>query len=116
METPSTAVQIMVTVIPIVGILMGGAVIILFLVFFHIQRMAMIERKMIQKPKIHLRQASLFTGSVLLLLGGTMSLFFFLREGLSYTLLSGIVPFSIGAGLLLYASIAGRLPVDREDT
>ncbi|MFW6365054.1 MAG: hypothetical protein ACOC2H_01115 [Spirochaetota bacterium] len=115
METPSTAVQIMVMVIPIVGILMGGAVIILFIIFSYRQRMAMIERNMIQKTPLDLREASLFTGSVLSLLGASMTVFFLIKDGFSYPLLSGIVPFAIGAGLLLYCVVAGRKLASRND-
>ncbi len=105
METLSVAAQIIVTIIPIVGIIMAGFVIFSYIYYNHKQKMLMIEKGTLKKIKFDLDIFSLFTGILLFTLGLCLTIFFQIKEGISYGLLSGIIPLSCGVSLICYYSI-----------
>jgi hypothetical protein len=105
METPSVAAQIIITIIPIVGIIMGCLVIFSYIFYNHKQKMLMIEKGTLKKIKFDLDTFSLFTGMLLFTLGLCLTIFFRIKEGISYGLLSGIIPLSCGVSLMCYYSI-----------
>jgi hypothetical protein len=98
----SVAAQIIVTIIPIVGIIMGSVVIFLFLIFNNRQKMLMIDKGLINKKPLDLDALSLFTGLVLMGVGLSLTVFYIIKEGASYGLLSGILPLSTGLSLLVF--------------
>ena len=100
MPTPSAASQIIVTIIPIVGIVMGSVVIFFYLYYNHKQKILMIEKGIDRKIKFDIDSFSLFSGLLLFSIGFCLTLFFLVKEGLSYSLLSGIVPLSSGIGFI----------------
>ena len=102
MNTISTAAQIIVTIIPIVGIIAGAVVIFTSIYLNHKQKMMMIEKGIHRKINFDLEAFSLFTGLLLLSIGLCLTIFFGVKEGVGYSLLSGIIPLSCGAGLLVY--------------
>lgn len=110
---PSTAAQIIVTVIPIVGIVMGSIVIFFFLLWNHKQKMLIIEKDLYKKHEFDLVSFSLFAGLILAGIGGSLVIFFIIKEGFSYGVLSGLIPFSIGVGLILFFII--RLKTFKEN-
>lgn len=101
----SAAAQIILSVIPIVGIVMGSIVIFFFLLWNHKQRMLMIEKGTYQRKNFDLNTFSLLAGILLFGIGLALSVFFILRTGLNYELLGGIIPLAIGLGFLLFATI-----------
>jgi hypothetical protein len=102
MESPSAAAQIIVTIIPIVGIVIGSFVILSYIYYNHKQKIFMIEKGIYKKINFDLDVFSLFTGLILLSIGLCLTIFFRIKEGTSYSLLSGIIPLSCGASLLIY--------------
>jgi len=102
MSTPSVAVQILVTVIPIVGIVAGSAVLFFFLYFNHKQKMLLIEKGLYQKISFDFDAFSLFTGFLLTGVGAALTLFFLLKDGISYGLIGGLVPLGLGMSFILY--------------
>jgi len=102
---PSTAAQIIVTIIPNVGIVMGATVIFFFLLWNHRQRMLIIEKGQYVKTEFDLSTFSLFSGLVLTCIGVCLVVFFVLLEGFSYPVLSGLVPLSLGVSLLIFFAI-----------
>jgi hypothetical protein len=102
METPSAAAQVIVTIIPIVGIVMGSVVIFFFLLYNHKQKMLLIEKGINKKINFDLGIFSIFTGLLLFCIGLCLTIFFAMKEGISYGLLSGIIPLSCGVGLISY--------------
>ncbi len=107
-DIPSTAAQVIVTVIPIVGIVMGSVVIFFFLLWNHRQKMLMIEKNLYKRPEFDLISFSLFSGLILTGIGASLVIFFVIKEGFSYGVLSGLIPFSIGVGLILFFIIRLR--------
>jgi hypothetical protein len=102
MNTPSAAAQIIITVIPIVGIIMGGLVLLFYLYYGHREKMLMIEKGASRKINFDIRSFSMFAGILLFCIGLCLTLFFAVKEGVRYSLLSGIIPLSCGTGLIVF--------------
>jgi hypothetical protein len=102
MQNYSAAAQIIVSIIPIVGIVMGSVVIILYLNWQYRRNKMLIQMGQYKPAVFDLRSFSLLTGLLLITVGVTLTVFLSLLEGLSYALLGGVVPLSLGAGLLIY--------------
>ena len=102
MNTPSVAVQILVTVIPIVGIVAGTVVLCAFLYFNHKQKVLLIEKGLYQKISFDFDSFSLFSGFLLTGVGAALTLFFVLKDGVSYALIGGLVPLGLGLSFILY--------------
>jgi hypothetical protein len=101
-SVPSTAVQIVVTVIPIVGIVMGSIVIFFFLLWNHKQKILMIEKGVFKKSDFDVDTFSLFSGLILSCIGIGLLVFFYIKEGINYSILSGLIPFSVGISLIIF--------------
>ena len=102
METPSRAAQVIISIIPIVGIIMGGLVIFFYLLYSHREKILMIEKGMVRKRNFDLEIFSLFAGLLLSLIGLSLTVFFAIIEGVNYSLLSGVIPLSCGISLIVY--------------
>lgn len=105
-RVPSPAAQLMITVIPIVGIVVAGVVVFFFLLWNHRQRMAQIERGMTPPPLINLRSFSLLLGLLATAVGLALTVVSLLAERGGYGLLGGLIPLSVGVGFLVYYRIA----------
>lgn len=101
-QVPSVASQIIVTIIPIVGIVIGGTVIFFWLYWSYKQRMLMIEKNITQIRSFDLESFGLLTGLILTSLGACLGIFFIIIQGLSYGMLSGLIPFSIGISMIAF--------------
>jgi len=107
---PSAAAQVMITIIPIVGIVMGSIVIFFFFLWRHRQRMRMIERGLQPVALFDLETFSLFTGLLTTGVGVVLSVFFIVVEGGSYSLLGGLIPLGVGVSLLTFYAIRRGFP------
>jgi hypothetical protein len=105
MEQPSTAVQIIVSIIPIVGIVMGSVVVFFYLLWNHKRRTLLIKAGHYQRPEFDLLSFSLLAGLLLFAVGLGLTVFLAVVLGASFGLLGGIIPLAIGAGLLAYYGI-----------
>lgn len=108
---PTEAAQVIVTIIPIVGILFTSIVLFLYLILWHKQRMTLIEKDQFQRifKDVDVDSASLFSGMVLFAVGFSLLLFFWIKEGIDYGMLSGLIPFSIGVSLISFFVIRLRI-------
>lgn len=114
-QAPSAVAQIMITIIPIVGIVCGSAVIFFYLYYGHKAKILMIEKGVYQHPieKFDLDGFSLFLGILSLCVGMGMSIFFMFKEGLSYGLLGGLIPLFVGMGLIAFFIV--RMKIRKRD-
>ena len=108
MNNPSIAAQVIISIVPIAGIAAGLTVIILYLIFSHKQKVLMIQKGILPSRNFDYKVFSLFSGVVLTGVGLSLSIFFVMHDGIGYGLLSGLIPFSVGAGLVLFYYIAGK--------
>ena len=108
-EFSSAAAQILIALIPIVGIVMGSVVVFFYLLWTHRRRTLLIKAGHYNKPEFNLHVFSLLTGLLLCSVGLALTVFLVLLTdtggGLSYGLLGGIIPLSMGLGLLVYHGI-----------
>lgn len=103
------AAQVIISIIPIVGIVMGSVVVFFFLLWSHRRRLRMIERGLVPASHFDIDAFSLLAGLVNLAVGGVISLFFLIKEGFSYGLLGGLIPLSVGLSLIAFFFIRRRL-------
>jgi hypothetical protein len=102
--TPNAA-QIIIAVIPIVGIVMGSIVIFFYLLWNHRRRIMLIKAGHYTRPDFDLLTFSLLAGLLLSVVGLALTVFLAIVVGANYGLLGGIIPLSIGAGLLIFYGI-----------
>jgi Na+/H+-translocating membrane pyrophosphatase len=96
------AAQVIIAIIPIVGIVMGAVVIFFYRLWRHREIVRQIEKGVYIKPIFDLYLFSLLAGFLLTGIGLVLSLLFLFIEGLSYTLLGGLIPFALGGSLLAF--------------
>lgn len=113
MPTPSIAAQVIVSVIPIVGIVMGCTVIFFYLMWDYKFKIHMIDKGIYKRTPFDLDTFSLLTGLVLFILGLVLMIFFLVKDGFSYGALSGLIPVSIGLSLLIFFIV--RLKIKPKD-
>lgn len=108
------AAQIIIAIIPIVGIVMGAVVIFFYLLWRHRQIVRQIEKGSYVKPVFDLYLFSILNGFLLTGTGLVLSILFLFIEGLSYTLLGGLIPFALGISLLAFYFVnrSGRKIID----
>jgi hypothetical protein len=104
-QVSSSAVQVIVSIIPIVGIVMGSAVVFFYLLWNHRRRTLLIKAGQFQRPDFDLLTFSLLAGLLLGTVGLALTVFLSIALGFSFGLLGGIIPLSIGIGLLAYYGI-----------
>ena len=98
----SAAAQVIIAIIPIVGIVMGSVVIFFYLLWNFRRRTLLINAGHYENPEFNLLSFSLLAGLLLTIVGLALTVLLAIIEGASYGLLGGIIPLSIGTGLLVY--------------
>ncbi|MCL1930446.1 MAG: hypothetical protein FWF55_01420 [Treponema sp.] len=104
-EFSSAAAQILIAVIPTVGIVMGAIVIFFYLLWNHRRRTLLINVGQYKRPQFDVLSFSLLAGLLLGSVGLTLTVFLAIVAGATYGLLGGIIPLSMGVGLLAYYGI-----------
>jgi hypothetical protein len=104
-QISSSAAQVLIAIIPSVGIVMGSVVIFFYLLWNHRRRMLLIKAGHFNRPDFDLLSFSLLAGLLLGSVGITLTVFLAIIQGATYGLLGGIIPLSIGVGLLIYYGI-----------
>jgi hypothetical protein len=95
----SSAAQVIIAVIPIVGIFMGSVVIFFYLLWAHRRKTLLIKAGQYSKSQFDLLAFSLLCGLLLSSVGVALTVLLAIVEGASYSLLGGIIPLSMGVGL-----------------
>jgi hypothetical protein len=108
MEDISSAAQVIIAIIPIVGIVMGSVVIFFYLLWNHRQKTLLIKAGQYRKQEIDLLPFSLLSGLLLTAVGIALTVLLSIVEGASYGLLGGIIPMSMGVGFLVFYFIKRR--------
>jgi len=101
-QVSSTAAQVIVSIIPIVGIVMGSVVIFFYFLWNHRQKTLLIKAGQYNRPKFDLHSFSLLSGLLLSSVGIALTVLLSILEGASYGLLGGLIPLSMGIGLLTH--------------
>jgi len=104
-QISSSAAQVIISIIPIVGIVMGSVVVFFYLLWSYKCRALLIKAGQFQRPKFDLLSFSLLTGLLLCAVGLALTVFLAIALGVNFGLLGGIIPLAIGTGLLVYYGI-----------
>ena len=104
----STTAQIIIAIIPIVGIIMGSVVIFFYLLWNHKRRTLIIKAGQYTRPDFNLLTFSLLAGLLLSTVGIALTVLLSIIEKAAYGLLGGIIPLSMGVGLLAFYIIKRR--------
>lgn len=108
-EATSAAAQIILSVVPLVGIVFGATLLFFFLLWNYKLRKELIRTGLYQPVNIHsLRLLTLLAGITTLAVGIPMTIVFAAIEGISYTILGGLIPACIGTGLIAFYAISRR--------
>ena len=104
-QTSSSAAQVIISIIPIVGIVMGSVVVFFYLLWNHKRRILLIKAGQYQRPDFDLLSFSLLTGLLLSAVGLALTVFLAIALEINLGLLGGIIPLAVGIGLLAYYGI-----------
>ncbi|MDR1575666.1 MAG: hypothetical protein LBS37_06640 [Treponema sp.] len=104
-QISSSAAQVIIAVIPIVGIVMSAVVAFFYLLWNHRRRTLLIKAGHYNRPEFDLLSFSLLAGLLLGSVGVALTVLLLIVEGASYGVLGGIIPLSMGIGLLVYYGI-----------
>lgn len=108
-QTITPAAQVIISIIPIVGIVMGATVVFFYLLWRHTQIIKQIEAGVYRTHRVSLALFCLLSGALLTGIGAVLSLVFLYTDGPGYPLLGGLIPFAIGVSLLcVYAKLNSR--------
>jgi hypothetical protein len=102
MNTASTAAQILIAIIPIVGIVMGSVVAFFYLYWNYKKSELLIRQGYTPEKLFDLNTFSLLAGLLNLSIGLVLSLYFFIKEGWSSSLLGGLIPLAVGISLTAF--------------
>jgi hypothetical protein len=104
MET-SKAAQVIVAVIPIVGIVMASVVAFFYLLWGHREKVRLIERGLFEPRKLDFEAFCLLSGLLLAFVGAVLTIMFIVLGTRSFALLGGLIPLAAGAALLAFFSM-----------
>ncbi|NLM00234.1 MAG: hypothetical protein GX220_02125 [Treponema sp.] len=99
------AAQIIISIIPIVGIVFGFIIIFFYLLWKHRQISLQIKTGTFHQVKYNIHMFSLLAGILLTNIGSVLTILFALIEGISYTLLGGLIPLVCGISLLIFQKL-----------
>ena len=102
------AVQIIIAVIPIVGIVMGSVLVFFYFLWRHKQIMLQIKTNTYIRPAVNIRLFCLLLGIMLTVIGCALFGLFYFISGIGYILLGGLIPLALGIGLTLFYAITRR--------
>jgi len=106
MSVLSVAAQVLIALIPIVGIALGSVVVFFWMLWSHRERKLLMEKGLWAPAKVDLRLLSLLAGLLLSGVGLVLSLLIYLIGGLGYGLLGGLIPLATGLSLLLFVRLS----------
>jgi len=108
----SSAAQIIVALIPIVGIVMGSVVVFFYFLWNYRRRSMLIKAGHFNKPEFDLLSFSLLAGLLLSSVGVVLTVFLAISLAIAEVplmgLLGGLIPLTMGIGLLAYYGIKRR--------
>ena len=113
METASRAAQVLIALIPIVGIVMGSTVVFFWVLWGHRRKTLMIRQGVRSEINFDVRTFSLLAGLLNLFVGSVLTVFFLAKEGFAYSLLGGLIPLSVGISLLVFFCVCRKTPCGR---
>lgn len=107
--------QVIISIMPIVGIVIGGVCLFFFMLWHHHEVKLQIKTGMFVPVKTDYKAVSLLAGLLLTGLGAIMSLVFGVLGGFSYSILGGLLPCMTGLCLLIFYALYPPFHKKNED-
>ncbi len=107
-ENVVPAAQVIMSLFPIIGVIMATFLLFFYILWHHKQTVLLIKTGMYKPSKMDFLNICLLSGILLLVLGLALTIFFIAIERRDYTLLLGLLPFSIGLSLLIYYKLSDK--------
>ncbi len=105
--THNVAAQIILSIVPLVGIICGAIVLFFFLRWYFLCKRELIKAGGYQIPqRQYVQSLSLLLGLLSTMIGIPTSILFYTIDGISYGLLGGLVPLFSGLALLVFYSLS----------
>ena len=99
------AAQVIMSIVPTVGIVFVAVLIFFALLWKHRENKLRILDGTYEPIKFNFKVFSLFTGLCLIGVGAVLTVMFALLDGLSWTLIGGLIPLVLGIMLLIFYKI-----------
>ena len=103
--TTSPAAQVIVSIIPLVGIVIGGVVIFFYILLRNTPIKLRIKYGAYEPARCNLKAFVLLTGILLIAVGLVLTVLILIIDGVSYPLLGGLIPLAIGIALIVFYRI-----------
>lgn len=107
MSPLSVAAQVLVALIPIIGIALGSVVAFFWLLWTHRERKLLIQRGNWAPGRVDVATLSLLSGILLVGVGLVLSVLILVIDGVGYGLLGGLIPLVTGVCLLVFVKLSG---------
>lgn len=104
-STVSPAAQVIISLIPVVGIASAAILVFFALLWHHREAKLRIKAGTYTPKSFNLKAFSLLTGLLLIGVGLILTVMFLMLEGLSWDLLGGLIPFVIGVMLIVFYKV-----------
>lgn len=98
----SPAAQIIIAIIPIAGIAIAGAVILLAILWNHTEHKMRIQNGIPENYNFNHKAYVLLIALLLTTVGFALTIFFIILNGKSNAILGGLIPFTVGIALLIF--------------
>jgi sterol desaturase/sphingolipid hydroxylase (fatty acid hydroxylase superfamily) len=112
MDMTPVAAQVILAIVPIVGIVIGGILVFFYLLWRHREISLQVKTGNYKPSKFDLKIFSLLLGIILTGIGSVLTLFFALISGLSYQVLGGLIPLALGVCFLIFYKVVSHTNLD----
>lgn len=109
------AAQVIISIIPIVGITFAAIVVFFALLWHHRETKQRIANGTYIPKKFPFKAFSLLAGLLLIGIGIVLTVMFLLLEGLSWSMLGGLIPFITGLMLFAFYKLNPEFQKDSDD-
>jgi len=101
----SLVAQILLAALPLAALVLVGVLVFFWMLWDHQRRLMIITHGGSPPPRLPPGRLML-TGVISLFVGGALTLFFWVAQGLGHAMLVGVVPAAAGAGIVAYLRVA----------
>jgi len=101
----SAAAQVIISLIPIVGICIAGVLVFFALLWHHRETKLRIKTGNYTPKNFNLKVFSLLTGLLLVGVGLILTVMFIIMSGISVELLGGLIPLVVGIMLIIFFKV-----------
>lgn len=103
------AAQVIISLVPIVGIFFSAVIVFFALLWKHGEIKLRITKNTYNPPIFDWKIFSLLTGLCLVGVGFVISLVFAIVSGISYALLGGLIPLALGIMILIFYKLVSNV-------